>query len=157
MDLSVAPELAQFAQPGPVEPPAASLAAPRGGTLGERAVALTALAADPARWWDRVRFDPAAPVRIPLGAATWLFVVPPGHTASCDCDLATLVAGEATSGGAPLRPGRTRIHGRPGGHSIQSGPAGYSVTIHASLRCSTILSMGHYGGNSAGNGPSTGV
>jgi hypothetical protein len=127
MDLTVAPELAQFAQPGPVEPPAAV-----GLSLGDRAAALTALAADPARWWDRVRFDPAAPVRIPLTATTWLFVVPPGHTAICDCDLATLVAGEATSGGAFLRPGRTRVHGRPGGHTIQSTPAGYSVTLHAS-------------------------
>jgi hypothetical protein len=125
MDLSVAPELAQFTQPGPAEPPASL-----GRTVGERAAALTVLAADPARWWDRVRFDPAAPVRVPLEAATWLLITPPGQATTCDCALATLVAGEATSGGAALRPGRTRVHS--GGHTTRSGPAGYSVTIHAS-------------------------
>jgi hypothetical protein len=146
MDLSVAPELAQFAQPGPVDlsiGPAADGAAPgapsgggparRSASLGDRAAALAALAADPTRWWDKVRFDPAAPVRIPLDGRTWLLVTPPGHATTCDCGLATLVAGEATSGGAPLRPGRTRVHARPGPHSLRSGGAGYSVTIHASL------------------------
>jgi hypothetical protein len=133
MDLSVAPEIAQFTQPG-------AAALPPSGTVGERATALTALAADPARWWDRVRFDPAAPVRIRLDRSTWLLVIPPGHAASCDCALSTLLAGSATSGpsttsglDAPLRVGRTRVHGRPGGHTIHSGPAGYSVTLHASL------------------------
>jgi hypothetical protein len=123
MDLSVAPEIAQFTQAGPVDLPVSL-------TLGERAAALTALAADPARWWDRVRFDPGAAVRIPVDSGTWLLVIPPGHATTCDCALATLVAGEAFSAGAPLRPGRTRVH--PAAHTIQSGPVGYSVTIHAS-------------------------
>jgi hypothetical protein len=135
MDLSVAPEIAQFTQPGPV-----SDSSPVAGTVGERAATLTALAADPARWWDRVRFDPAAPVRIRLDVRTWLLVIPPGLSATCDCALSTLLAGSATSAAlssgpvAPLRVGRTRVHGRPGGHTIRSGPAGYSVTVHASLR-----------------------
>jgi hypothetical protein len=125
MDLSVAPELAQFAQPGPVDD-----LRTRPGTLGERAAELTALAADPRRWWDRVRFDPAAPVRVAVNGTSWLLVVPPGHTAECDCELATLVAGEAAEDGHLLRPGRIRVHAGRGSHFIRSSAAGYAVTLH---------------------------
>lgn len=137
MDLSVAPELAQFAQPGPVDDPRT-----RPGTLGERAAELTALAADPRRWWDRVRFDPAAPVRVAIdpggrsglagwgSTASWLLIVPPGHTAECDCELATLVAGEAAEDYHPLRPGKIRVHASHGNHLIRSAIAGYAVTLH---------------------------
>jgi hypothetical protein len=125
MDLSVAPELAQFAQAGPVDDPLT-----RSGTLGDRAAELAELAADPRRWWDRVRFDPGAPVRVVLDGVGWLLVVPPGGTAECDCELATLVAGEAAEDGHPLRPGRTRVHGRRGNHTIRSSDAGYAVTWH---------------------------
>ena len=125
MDLSVAPEIAQFAQAGPVDDLLV-----RAGTLGQRAAALAGLAVDPRRWWDRVRFEPDSPVRIPVDGASWLLVVPPGGTARCDCELATLVAGAAAEDGHPLRPGRTRVHARHGGHLIRSSDAGYAVTLH---------------------------
>jgi hypothetical protein len=134
MDLSVAPELAQFAQRSPVSgqaaPPLAAppLAAP--GTLGAHSGALIGLAADPLRWWDRVRFDPAGPVRVSLTGGAWLLVVPPLSAAACDCLLATLVAGEAAEDGAWLRPGRTMVHGRVRPHTVQATAAGYAVSLH---------------------------
>jgi hypothetical protein len=91
------------------------------------------LAAAPQRWWDLVRFDPDGPARIavpgPFGA--WLLVLPPGQEAKCDCELATLVAGEAADGGSRLRQGRVRVHGAPGEHLHASTGHGYCVTLHA--------------------------
>ena len=140
-DLSVAPEIAQFAQRAPVDPPAA----PR-GTLGDHADELITLAVTPQRWWDRVRFDPAGPVRIPLTTTTWLLVLPPGHASECDCQLGTLVAGEAAEGDRPLRPGRTAVHGsRTGRHLIRSTAAGYAVSLHTSVK-----SGGLFGNHPAG-------
>lgn len=134
-DLSVAPELAQFAQRRPADPVVS--------TLGTHADELTRLAGTPQRWWDRVRFDPAAPLRIPLEAAppgvslpaaeTWLLVLPPRRAVECDCRLATLVAGEAAEDGRPLRPGRTLVHGdRAARHVIRATDAGYAVSLHTS-------------------------
>lgn len=128
-DLSVAPEIAQFAQRRPVDTVVA--------TLGARAEALTRLVGAPQRWWDQVRFDPAAPLRIPLrpaplSAATWLLVLPPRQAVECDCQLATLVAGEATEDGRPLRPGRTLVHGHDATrHLVRATDAGYAVSMHA--------------------------
>jgi hypothetical protein len=133
MDLSIAPEIAQLAQRRPARDRSADPAGhaiPR-GTLGDHADDLTTLAAAPDRWPDRVRFDPAAPVRIPLGPATWLFVIPPGHVVECDCQLATLIAGEAAENGRPLRHGRTLVHA--GRHLVRSGDAGYAVSLHTSV------------------------
>jgi hypothetical protein len=129
MDLSVAPEIAQFAQP---RLPADQLAA--ASTLGERAASLTELAATPQRWWDRVRFDPDAPVRAALDPVTWLLILPPRSVVECDCGLATLLAGEAAEDGRTLRPGKTRVHARPAGHLVRSGDAGYAVTLHTPFR-----------------------
>jgi hypothetical protein len=132
-DLSVAPEIAQFAQRGP-----AGLAAGT-GTLGHLAGELSALAADPRKWWNRVRFDPDAPLTIPLGDSApgegvWLLVTPPLATMACDCDLATLLAGEAAEDGAPLRHGRTRVHGRRQGHVVTGTAGGYAVSLHLAVR-----------------------
>jgi hypothetical protein len=154
-DLSVAPELAQLADP--FVPPQHLTAAPR--TDGRTAAALTDLAAAPQRWWDLVRFDPDSPVRIPVpgepGAGPgglWLLVLPPGTAVDCDCLQATALAGEATegpgeapgdqaSGGhrrqarggqpSPLRPGRVRVHGAAVPHRLHAAGPGYSVTLHA--------------------------
>jgi hypothetical protein len=131
-DLSVAPEIAQLADP--FVPAQHVTAVPR--TDGRTAAALTELAATPQRWWDLVRFDPQGPVRIPVpgepGAgpgkpgvvpgqpAVWLMVLPPGSAVDCDCRQATALAGEAAevpgdpAAGAPGgRPG-TPPGGRPG-------------------------------------------
>jgi hypothetical protein len=129
-DLSVAPEIAQLA--GPFTP-ARHAAAPR--TDGRIAGDLADLAATPQRWWDLVRFDSGGPVRIPVPDApgTWLLVLPPGATADCDCQQATALAGEAaeTLGtGAPLRPGRVRVHGTRIPHRVRTAGPGFSVTLH---------------------------
>ena len=144
-DLSVAPEIAQLADPFvPAQPVAA-----RPRTDGRIAGDLADLAATPERWWDLVRFDHDGPVRVPLPDApgAWLLVLPPGATAACDCQQATALAGEAVeaaSGAAappwPLRPGRVRVHGtsRPGtsrtetrgAHRVRAVGNGYSVTLH---------------------------
>ena len=149
-DLSVAPELAQLADP--FVPAQHVTAAPR--TDGRTAAALTELAATPQRWWDLVRFDPDSPVRIPVPAepgavpgGLWLLVLPPGTAVDCDCRQATALAGEATeapvdraNGGpgqarggqaSPLRPGRVRVHGAAAPHRLQAAGPGYSVTLHA--------------------------
>jgi hypothetical protein len=146
-DLSVAPEIAQLSIPLRPNPPAQPPAAAAPATAGRGAGHLARLAAAPQRWWDLVRFDPEAPVRIPIPdtANIWLLVLPPGATANCDCAYATLLAGEATEsahqadparptdGTRPLHPGRVRVHARPGSHPhrIRSAGHGYAVTLHA--------------------------
>jgi hypothetical protein len=127
MDLSVAPELAQFAQRSPLAP---LRAMPRPGTLGAHAGTLMRLAAAPQRWWDLVRFDPAGPVRVPLESGAWLLVLPALSTTVCECQLATLVAGEAAEDSRWLRPGRTVVHGRVRPHTVQATAAGYAVSLH---------------------------
>ena len=142
MDLSVAPEIAQFAQPGPVadrlacpgtagDPSAVAIPVARSGAVGDLAATLSALVAEPAGWWDLARFDPAGPVRVPLSPGVWLLALPPRHETRCCCRLATLVAGEATEDGYRLRPGGTRVHGRTMDHVLRSADAGYAVTLHA--------------------------
>jgi hypothetical protein len=137
-DLSVAPEIAQLANP---LIPVQQAAAPR--TDGRIAGDLADLAATPQRWWDLVRFDHDGPVRIPLPEApgAWLLVLPPGATAECDCRQATALAGEAAETAtarattaavpaAPLRPGRVRVHGARAPHQVRAAGPGYSVTLH---------------------------
>jgi hypothetical protein len=126
-DFSVAPEIAQLAAPfvpGPGSRPAAA-------TAGRRAAELTRLAASPHSWWDLVRFDPAAPVRVPVPAApgAWLLITPPGVVTPCDCEYATLLAGEAAEDGRVLRPGRVLLHGA-GGHGMRGSSHGYAVSLH---------------------------
>lgn len=130
-DFSVAPEIAQLAV-AVVPSPAA---APRPATAGRRAGDLAAAAAAPQRWWDLVRFDAAAPVRVPVPAADdmWLLIVPPGFVTDCDCGYSTLIAGEATEGGRSLRPGRVLLHGGGRGrhpHTVLGAEHGYSVSLH---------------------------
>jgi hypothetical protein len=146
-DLSVAPEIAQLAQRAPADFQTGTL------TLGHLAGELAALAADPRQWWDQVRFDPDAPLTIPLsggptsggptsggpigdgdGDGVWLLVTPPLATVVCDCHLATLLAGEAAEGGAPLRHGRTRVHGRRQSHLVTGTAGGYAVSLHLAVR-----------------------
>ena len=130
-DLSVAPEIAQLAAPFVPPPQARAATAPR--TDGRLAGELTRLAAAPQRWWDLVRFDAAAPVRIPVPGAegAWLLVLPPGAVADCDCARATLLAGEATEGTAPLRAGRVRLHGKRAVHRVRGAGHGFSVSLHS--------------------------
>jgi hypothetical protein len=147
-DLSVAPEIAQLADP--FVPAQHVTAVPR--TDGRTAAALTELAATPQRWWDLVRFDPQGPVRIPVPGepGAWLLVLPPGAAVDCECQQATALAGEAAeapgdpapgpggpgghqaAGGrpGPLRPGRVRVHGAAGRHRLHAAGPGYSVTLH---------------------------
>ena len=155
-DMSVAPEIAILAETEaslliPTQPIRAE--APRARpTLGTLARQLRLLAAAPERWWGRVRFDPDRSVRIGIEDRpeyqAWLVVLPPaqaGHQSAgqqsagqpsvgqdCDCDVATVIAGEATDGGpgSPvLRPGSTRVHGQR--HRLRGHGAGYSISLHA--------------------------
>jgi hypothetical protein len=134
LDMSAAPEIARLAGTllaAPHTPPAATM------TLGTLARHLRAIAAAPERWWGMVRFDPDHPVRITVerhpSYDAWLVILPPGDAGqSCDCDVVTMIAGEATEGaaGSPaLRPGALRVHGRR--HRLRGRGAGYSVSLHA--------------------------
>ena len=95
------------------------------------------LAATPERWWGLVRFNPDRSVKIGVedhpSYQAWLMVLPPGDAGQdCDCDVATIIAGEATEGipGSPvLRPGPTRVHGQR--HRLHGRGAGYSISLHA--------------------------
>jgi hypothetical protein len=138
-DMSVAPEIAILAGASLLIPAQPTRAATPGTrpTLGTLARHLRILAASPERWWGRVRFDPDRSVRIEIEDqpeyGAWLVVLPPGDTGQdCDCDVATVIAGEATEGapgGAVLRPGSTRVHGQR--HRLRGHGAGYSISLHA--------------------------
>jgi hypothetical protein len=139
--MSVAPEIAILAE-APLLVPAQPASAPHRAaacqvTLGTLAQRLRMLAATPERWWELVRFDPDRSVRIEVEDqpeyGAWLVVLPPGHAGQdCACDVATVIAGEATEGApgsALLRPGPTRVHGPA--HRLHGRGAGYSITLHA--------------------------
>lgn len=143
--MSVAPEIARLAetvllvppqsaaQPGPGQPgePGTRL------TLGMLARRLRTIAATPERWWGLVRFDPDRPVTVvieaDLGYRAWLMVLPPGDGGqACDCDVVTMIAGEAIEGtdaGPVLRPGPLRVHGQQ--HRLHGRGTGYSISLHA--------------------------
>ena len=148
-DMSVAPEIAILAGASlvvPAQPTRAGMPGTR-PTLGTLARHLRILAASPERWWGRVRFDPDRSVRIELEDqpeyGAWLVVLPPARPGQqstgqqstgqdCDCDVATVIAGEAIEGapgGAVLRPGSTRVHGQR--HRLRGHGAGYSISLHA--------------------------
>jgi hypothetical protein len=128
-DMSVAPEIARLAEPG--------LLVPAQPTLGSLARRLRSIAATPERWWGLVRFEPGRSVEITVeedaACRAWLVIMPPGDGGqSCDCDVATMIAGEATEGteaSAVLRPGPVRVHGER--HRLVGRGSGYSVSLHA--------------------------
>ena len=115
--------------------------AEHGLTLGTLAGRLRSIAATPERWWGLVRFEPGRSVQIIVEECAayqaWLVVLPPGDAgSSCDCDVATMIAGEATEGAqasAVLRPGPIRAHGERHGerHGLRGRGAGYSISLHA--------------------------
>jgi hypothetical protein len=144
--MSVAPEIAILAEASllvPAQPIRAATPGQEGTrpTLGTLARQLRLLAAAPERWWGLVRFDPDRSVRIEVEDRpeyrAWLVVLPPaqGQQSSgqdCDCDVATIIAGEATDGGpgsTVLRPGSTRVHGQR--HRLRGHGAGYTISLHA--------------------------
>jgi hypothetical protein len=160
-DMSVAPEIARLAEAvrlvpaaGQLQPalPAGQLqpalpAAPGpdrlGGhvgnplTVGTLARRLRAVAATPERWWGVVRFEPDRSVIVTVEECAayraWLVILPPGDAGQgCDCDVATMIAGEVTEGtadSAVLRPGPVRVHGGP--HALRGQGTGYSISLHA--------------------------
>ena len=134
-EMSVAPEIALLAAASfPVAGAAGNEAAPQPLTLGTLARHLRMLSATPERWWGLVRFDPTRSVQIVVedqpGYGAWLMVMPPGDAGrDCDCDVATLIAGETTEGGAVLRPGSARVHGPR--HWLRGHGTGYSISLHA--------------------------
>jgi hypothetical protein len=133
-DMSAAPEIALLAAAGSF-PAVRPAGAPPGGplTIGTLSRRLRMLAAAPERWWGLVRFDPARSVRIEVDDqpeyGAWLLVMPPGDAGrDCDCDVATLIAGEASEDTA-LHPRRVRVHGEP--HWLRGHGGGYSISLHA--------------------------
>jgi len=149
-DMSVAPEIARLAEtvallppqpaagPHPDGPQSPDAAAAR-LTLGTLSRQLRTIAATPERWWGLVRFDPDRPLTIGVGEdpsyLAWLVVLPPGDSGqSCDCDVVTMIAGEATEGSsssATLRPGPLRVHGQR--HWLRGQGTGYSISLHARI------------------------
>ena len=147
VDMSVAPEIARLAgtvllvpaQPTVPPAPTPDLTEQAGTqpTLGTLARRLRSIAAAPERWWGLVRFEPDHSVAIIVEECAayraWLMVLPPGDAGqACDCDAATMIAGEATEGTPPsavLRPGPVRVHG--GRHELRGRGTGYSISLHA--------------------------
>jgi hypothetical protein len=146
--MSVAPEIARLAQrvvPVPVPPHSSPVAdsAATGTTpvtLGALARPLRSIAATPERWWGLVRFDPDRSLKIMIEESVshqaWLTVLPPGDAGhGCDCDVVTVIAGQAaegTPGNAVLRPGPVRVHGQR--HVLRGRGTGYSISLHARAR-----------------------
>src|ERR1700722_11045969 len=160
-DMSVAPEIARLAETvllvpprpasgphpdGPEGPEGHDPGGPQGPgpaaarlTLGTLARQLRTIAATPERWWGLVRFEQDRSVRISVEAHpsyhAWLVVLPPGDSGqSCDCDVVTMIAGEATEGSsasATLRPGPLRVHGQR--HWLRGQGTGYSISLHARI------------------------
>lgn len=145
LDLSTAPEIARLAGVGsPLEPFGFQEGSNR-PTAGSLAALVRETAADPARWWSRVRFDPDRPVRNRLAAAPgwelWLVTTPPGHRSGPEeqnsgCEIVMVLAGELaeyTDGGGlrPLRPNRVRVRGhRRRRETINPGGC-FAVSLHA--------------------------
>jgi hypothetical protein len=145
--MSVAPEIARLAEAVLfVSAQSAARSAPTPGheeqtpaplTLGTLASRLRSIAATPERWWGLVRFEPGRSVEITVeedaAHRAWLVILPPGHDGQgCDCDVATMIAGQVTEGtpaSAVLRPGPVRVHG--GRHELRGRGAGYSISLHA--------------------------
>ena len=153
--MSVAPEIARLAdaallllsaqpaaqanRPGRPGPGGQEAAATAPMTLGALSRELRAIAATPEHWWDLVRFEPNRSVTLVVeeraSYRAWLVVLPPGDAGqACDCEVATMIAGEATetTGTEPaavLRPGPVRVHG--GRHSLRGQGTGYSISLHA--------------------------
>jgi hypothetical protein len=140
--MSVAPEIAILAEAALLVPAPSVTKAPEFPqvTLGTLARQLRMLAATPERWWGLVRFNPDRSVIIRVEDQpeyeAWLVVLPPGDSGrDCDCDVVTIIAGEATEGApgsAVLRPGPTRVHGQR--HRLRGRGAGYSISLHARAR-----------------------
>jgi hypothetical protein len=138
--MSAAPEIARLAETlllAAAQPAGAQPAGAQPPTLGTLAGQLRMLAATPERWWGLVRFNPDRSVTIGVedhpSYQAWLVVLPPGHPGQdCDCDAATIIAGEATDGApgsAVLRPGPMRVHGQR--HRLHGQGTGYSISLHA--------------------------
>ena len=171
-DMSVAPEIARLAETVLLVPPQPTSGPHPGGpedpedpdgpddpqgpdtagarpTLGTLARQLRMIAATPERWWGLVRFERDRPVRISVDEHpsyhAWLVVLPPGDGGQpCDCDVVTMIAGEATEGSsssATLRPGPLRVHGQR--HWLRGQGTGYSISLHA--RISTAENAGYAG------------
>ena len=147
-DMSVAPEIARLAgavRLVPVRPavPAAPGPDRLGGhaehplTVGTLARRLRAIAATPERWWGLVGFEPDRSVTVTVEECAayqaWLVILPPGDAGqSCDCEVATMIAGEVIEGALDstlLRPGPVRVHGAP--HVLRGQGTGYSISLHA--------------------------
>jgi hypothetical protein len=115
---------------------AGSFAAAPPPTLGALARRLRSIAATPERWWGLVRFDRDRPVKVTVeeGASyqAWLVILPPDDAGQgCDCDVATMIAGEATEGtpaSEVLRPGVLRVHGQR--HGLRGRGTRYSISLH---------------------------
>ena len=143
--MSVAPEIAILAEAALLVPAQTAARAPEVPqvTLGTLARQLRMLAATPERWWGLVRFEEDRSVKIGVDGQpeyeAWLVVLPPGDSGrDCDCDVATIIAGEATEGApgsAVLRPGPTRVHGQR--HRLRGRGAGYSISLHVRARNSS--------------------
>jgi hypothetical protein len=138
VDMSVAPEIARLAEAALLIPEqSATVPTAKGLTLGTLACRLRSIAASPERWWGLVRFEPDRSVQVTVEESAayraWLVILPPGDAGqSCDCDVATMIAGEATEGtaaSAVLRPGPVRVHGER--HGLRGRGTGYSISLHA--------------------------
>jgi hypothetical protein len=156
--MSVAPEIARLAEAVLLAHVPSAVSDEGSGpvlTLGALAGHLRVLAATPERWWGLVRFDPGRAVKIPVedhpGYHAWLVVLPPGddsqsNAQDCDCDVVTMIAGEATEGApssAILRPGTLRVHGQR--HWLRGQGTGYSISLHARARHPAIPTAGNAG------------
>lgn len=135
-DMSVAPEIAILAERVTIQPAVGTRP-----TIAMLAGELSALVAQPERWWGTVRFNPGRSEIIACEFPGFRIVTlaPDDPGIYCDCKLMTVVAGtvveeSVADGGAvtsTLRPGRIRVHGQGQVHQIRAGGDGFAVSLHA--------------------------
>ncbi|WP_084000742.1 cysteine dioxygenase [Actinomadura kijaniata] len=145
MDLDLVPDITMRGQADPHGRDAVK----RPPTVGQLAARIHGLAARPADWWHRVRFDAAGPVRVVLdeveGVRLWLTTWPPGHRTGvhdhAGTEVSAVIAGELaevkiTDDGVterPLRANRVRVHGGDHTHELTNPGPAYAITLHAQL------------------------
>lgn len=142
MNLDMVPDLVMRGQ----DDPHGRAITRRPPTVGQLASHVHALSSRPGDWWHLARFDPGAPVRVPLGEADgirlWLVTWPPGYRTDVHdhtgTEVSTVLAGELvevrlTANGVterPLRANRVRVHGGGRVHELANPGPAYAITLH---------------------------
>jgi hypothetical protein len=131
VDLSVVPDITLQGESSPY---AVASARP---TVGRLSAVAEDLVARPSGWWHLVRFD-GTPVLLSVADDIEARLVswPPGfqpQTASAPApvpEVISVIAGELSIAGRPLRPNRIRVRGGLDGRELVNHGPGFAISLH---------------------------